>query len=129
MSVHCLCDIDPRHTPSSLHICLPKGKYCVYPRMVYSLAIVMLPPPPFWMTENEFFRKLLPAAILYDRSHFSPIQINTQFFIILFWMTETHFYYFVLDDVLHLPKGKYCVYPRMVYSLAIVMLPPPPHFG
>ena len=44
---------------------LPKGKYCVYPRMVYRLAIVM-PPPPFWMTENHF------------RLHFSPLQINTQ---------------------------------------------------
>ena len=44
---------------------LPKGKYCVYPGMVYRLAIVM-PPPPFWMTENEF------------RSHFSPFQSNTQ---------------------------------------------------
>ena len=43
-----------------------KGKYCVYPRMVYRLAIVMsLSPPPFWMTENEF------------RSHFSPFQSNT----------------------------------------------------
>ena len=32
---------------------LPKGKYCVYPRMVYRMAIVMPPPPtPFWMTKN-----------------------------------------------------------------------------
>ena len=30
--------------------------------MVYSLAILMPPPPPFWMTENEF------------QSHFSPFQ-------------------------------------------------------
>ena len=66
---------------------LPKGKYCVYPRMAHSLAIVMPPPPPFWMTENEF------------RSHFSPFQINTQFFLFFsqngcrrpFWMTENHF--------------------------------------
>ena len=46
---------------------LPKGKYCVYPGMVYMLAIVM-PPTPFWMTKNEF------------RSHFSPFQINTQLY-------------------------------------------------
>ena len=26
-------------------------------------------------------------------------------------------------------KGKYCVYPQMVYRLAIVMPPPPPYFG
>ena len=53
---------------------LSKGKYCVYPRMVYRLAIVMpLPPPPFWMTENLF------------RSHFSPFQINTQ---LLFLLTK-----------------------------------------
>ena len=32
---------------------LPKGKYCVYPRMVYRLAIVIPPPPTsFWMTKN-----------------------------------------------------------------------------
>ena len=30
-------------------------------------------------------------------------------------------------ELVYLPKGKYCVYPRMVYRLAIVM--PPPHFG
>ena len=53
---------------------LPKGKYCVYPRMVYRLAIVM-PHPPFWMSENEF------------RSHFSPFQINTQ---LLFFFDFVH---------------------------------------
>ena len=31
-------------------------------------------------------------------------------------------------ELVYLTKGKYCVYPRMVYRLAIVM-PPPPHFG
>ena len=45
---------------------LPKGKYCVYPRMAYRLAIVMPPPPPFWTTKNHF------------RLHFSPFQINAQ---------------------------------------------------
>ena len=29
-------------------------------------------------------------------------------------------------ELVYLPKGKYCVYPQMVYSLAIVMPPPPP---
>ena len=53
------------------------------------------PPPPFWMTENEF------------RSHFSPFQIKTQLLITSFdfvhtltqngcrrpfWMTENHFW-------------------------------------
>ena len=33
----------------------------------------MPPPPPFWMTENEF------------RSHFSPFQINAQF---IYFFTE-----------------------------------------
>ena len=58
--------------------------------MVNRLAIVMPPPPPFWMTENEF------------RSHFSLFQIITQLFIFFiscsqdgcrrpFWMTENHF--------------------------------------
>ena len=87
---------------------LLKGKYCVYPRMVYSLAIVMPPPPPFWMTENEFrshfspfqintqlrffFTKWLPAAILGDRSHFSPFQINTHFFILFTkWHARTQY--------------------------------------
>ena len=85
---------------------LPKGKYCVYPRMVYSLAIVMPPPPPFWMTENEFwsyfstfqrntpnfcFTKWLPAAILDDRSHFSPFQINTQFYFVHKMAAGGHF--------------------------------------
>ena len=57
---------------------LPKGKYCVYPRMVYRLAIVTPPPPPpaisdqyatliFWF----FFTKWLPAAILDDRKSLS----------------------------------------------------------
>ena len=61
---------------------LPKGKYCVYPRMVYRLAIVMRPPPPpFWMTEDHF------------RSHFSLFQINTQLGCRRpFWMTENHFW-------------------------------------
>ena len=36
--------------------------------MVYRQAIVMPPPPPFWMTENDF------------RSHVSPFQIYTQLF-------------------------------------------------
>ena len=65
---------------------LPKGKYCVYPRMVYRLAIVMPPPPRFWMTENHFL------------SHFSPFQMNTQLFFFSqngcrrpFWMTKNHF--------------------------------------
>ena len=145
---------------------LPKGKYCVYPRMVYRLAIVM--PPPildgrkwiliaflaisdqyatliffhkmaagghfwwpkitfdrisrhFWSIRNfYFFTKWLPAAILDDRkslfiaflaisdqyttffftnwlpaailddrnslwSHFSPFQINTQLFCVIFF--------------------------------------------
>ena len=37
---------------------LPKGKYCVYPRMVYRLAIVMPPPPPphFWWPQMNFDR-------------------------------------------------------------------------
>ena len=48
---------------------LPKGKYCVYPQMVYRLAIVMPPPPSILDDENHF------------RSHFSPFQINTQFFV------------------------------------------------
>ena len=53
---------------------LPKGKYCVYLRIVYMLAIVMPPPPPppIWMTENHF------------RSHFSTFQINTQFILNVF---------------------------------------------
>ena len=90
---------------------LPNGKYCVYPRMVYRLDIVIPPPPPpFWMTENEFdrtslhfrairnfdlfFTKWLPAAILDDQSHFSPFQINTQFFILFTkWLPAT-----ILDD-------------------------------
>ena len=58
---------------------LSKGKYCVYPRMVYRLAIVMPPPPPpFWMTKNEF------------RSDFSPFQSNTWFVFTKwpFWMTN-----------------------------------------
>ena len=46
-----------------------------------------------------FFTKWLPAAILDDRSHFSPFQINTQFLLFCsqngcrrpFWMTENHF--------------------------------------
>ena len=55
---------------------LPKGKYCVYPRMVYRLAIVMPPPPisPFWMTKNHF------------RSHFSPFQNNMQLFFFTKWL-------------------------------------------
>ena len=32
-------------------------------------------------------------------------------------------------ELVYLSKGKYCVYPLMVYRLAIVMTPPPPHFG
>ena len=72
---------------------LPKGKYCVYPRMVYSppilddrkwISIALLAISeqyatlifssqngcrrPFWMTENHF------------RSHLWPFQINTQLF-------------------------------------------------
>ena len=61
---------------------LPKGKYCVYPRMVYRLAIVMPPPPPFWMTKNNF------------RLHLSPFQINTQLlYLITKWLPAA-----ILDD-------------------------------
>ena len=91
---------------------LHKGKYCVYPRMVYRLAIVMPSPHfgwpkitfdrisrhfrsirnfffsqngcrrPFWMTEKHF------------RSHFSPFQINTQLlFLLKKWLPAA-----ILDD-------------------------------
>ena len=41
------CNIGPSVTFTELGLVyLPKGKYCVYPRMVYRLAIVMTPPPP-----------------------------------------------------------------------------------
>ena len=71
----------------------------------------MPPPPPFWMTENEFrlhfsplqsntqiwlffSPKWLTAAILDDQSQFSPFQINTQFFILFTkWLPAT-----ILDD-------------------------------
>ena len=66
---------------------LPKGKYCVYPRMVNRLAIVMPPPPPPILDDEYHFR-----------SHFSPFQINTQLWFFSqngcwrpFWMTENHF--------------------------------------
>ena len=76
---------------------LPKGKYCVYPRMVYRLAIVTPPPPiHFRAIRNfDFFStKWLPAAILDDQSHFSPFQTNTQFFILFTkWLPAT-----ILDD-------------------------------
>ena len=88
---------------------LPKGKYCVYPRMVYRLAIVM-PPPPILDDRKSlliallaisdqyatFFSKWRPAAILevqfgpfwmienHFRSHFSPFQINAQLFCLIF---------------------------------------------
>ena len=80
---------------------LPKGKYCVYPRMVYRLDIVIPPPPPIldwpkitfdWFTRHFrsiryffFFHKMaaggptvyiiftkwLPVAILDDRKSLS----------------------------------------------------------
>ena len=57
---------------------LPKGKYCVYPRMVYRLAIVMPPPPQFWMTKNHF------------RSYFLLFQINMQLlFLFTKWLPAT----------------------------------------
>ena len=59
-------------------ICPIQGKYCVYPRMVYRLAIVMPPLPP-----NHF------------RSHFSPFQINTQ---LLFFLDFVHKMAAILDD-------------------------------
>ena len=98
-----------------------KTRIGVYPRMVYRLAIVMPPPTPFWMTENEFrshsspfqintqlfiflflFHKMAAGGITENhfRSHFSPFQINTQLFLGFcsqngcrwpFWMTENHF--------------------------------------
>ena len=40
---------------------LPKGKYCVYPRM----AIVIPPPPPFWMTEKRISIALLAISKQY----------------------------------------------------------------
>ena len=60
---------------------LPKGKYCVYPRMTNRLAIVM-PPPPFWMIKNHFLL------------HLSPFQINTQLlYLITKWLPVA-----ILDD-------------------------------
>ena len=64
---------------------LPKGKYCVYPRMVYRLAIVMPSLPHFGWPKITFYRfsrhfrsirnfiftKWLPAAILDDRKSLS----------------------------------------------------------
>ena len=98
---------------------LPKGKYCVYPRLVYRLAIVMPPPPPShfgWPKMNVdrisrhfrsirntfyfFFTKWLHENEFRFRSHFSPFQINTQLLFLFcwqngcrrpFWMTENHF--------------------------------------
>ena len=97
---------------------LPKGKYCVYPRMSYSLAMVMPPPPHFgWPKMNfdriprhfreirnfDFFsqngcRRPIWMSENHFLSHFSPFQLNTH---ILFcftkwlpaaiWMTENHF--------------------------------------
>ena len=64
---------------------LTKGKYCVYPRIVYRLAIVMPPPPPPILDDRKslsivfldisdqytifvnVFTKWPPAAILDDR--------------------------------------------------------------
>ena len=50
--------------------------------MVYRLAIVSPPPPPFWMTKNHF------------RLHLSPFQINTQLlYLITKWLPVA-----ILDD-------------------------------
>ena len=49
----------------------PKGKYGVYPQMVYRLAIdIVMPPPPILDDRKNHFR-----------SHFSTFQFNTQFFL------------------------------------------------
>ena len=96
------------------------AQYCVYPRMVYSLAIVMPPAPilddrkslsiAFLAISDQyttfiFFTKWLPAAILDDQkslSIFSAFQINTQLLFVSqngcqqpFWMTENHFIAFL----------------------------------
>ena len=47
---------------------LPKGKYCVYPRMVYRLAIVMPPPPPNPILDD---RKSLSIAFLAISNQYS----------------------------------------------------------
>ena len=96
---------------------LPKGKYCVYPRMVYRLAIVMPPPHIGWPEMNFdrisrhfrsirnfdfFFTKWLPAAIFDDRKSLSIafLAISDQYATSIFsqngcqrpfWMTENHF--------------------------------------
>ena len=79
---------------------LPKGKYCVYPRMAYRLAIVMPPPPPphfgwpkitfdcicrhfrsicnFYIWSRNGCRQSFWMTENLFRSHFSPFQINTQ---------------------------------------------------
>ena len=64
---------------------LLKGKYCVYPRMVYKLAIVPPPPPAHfgWLKIN------------FDRisRHFRSFQINTQLFFFTKWLPAP-----ILDD-------------------------------
>ena len=100
---------------------LPKGKYCVYPRMVYRLAIVMPPPPPilddqkslsiaFLAISDQYatlifsLTKWLPVAILDDRKSLLIAFLAIYFFRSirniffpqnayrrLFWMTENHF--------------------------------------
>ena len=74
---------------------LPKGKYCVYPRMVYRLAIVM---PPlliaFLAISDQYatffffkFTKWLPAAILDDRKLLLNVfhAISDQYTIFFVW--------------------------------------------
>ena len=93
---------------------LPKGKYCVYPRMVYRLAIVMPPPHPFWMTENEFLshfsgyfrsiwlddRKSLSIAFLAISNQYTTLDdrksllivflaISDQYAALIFWILFT----------------------------------------
>ena len=81
--------------------------YCVYPRMVYRLAIVMPPPPPpFRAISDQYatfiflnlFTKWLPAAILDDRKSLliAFLAISDQyatFFIFTKWLPAA-----ILDD-------------------------------
>ena len=88
---------------------LPKGKYCEYPRMVYTvrLVIVMPPLPHFGWSKTTFdrisrhfrsiyifllnvFTKWLPAAILDDRKSLSIVflAISDQYTTLIFFFTK-----------------------------------------
>ena len=109
---------------------LPKGKYCAYPRMVYRLAIVM-PPPPFWMTENEFQILCIspnglqaghcdaPSPILDDRKWISPFQINTQLWVFFTkWLPAAILdaTFIFLDIVRKMAAGGHFGWPKITFD-------------